>query len=139
MHADEKVRMVIKLINGEIKECGENSSLYLEFLQWMMLKQLALSLIVGENRGWGGVCRRRVRDSGYPCFGRCIITQVGTRCKQISLLHHQGRSYVDAWVFPAIPNFFLTKSRIFEVCIHVYFMMGLLILYFLVKNQPNTV
>ena len=84
--------MVIKLIIGEIKEGGKNSSLYLEFLLWMLLRLLALSLIAGENRGWGGVCRRRVRDSQAPCFGRCIITQVETRCMQISLPHHRSQA-----------------------------------------------
>ena len=64
MHADEKMKMVIKLIIGEIKEGGKNSSLYLEFLLCMLLRLLALSLIAGENRGWGSVRRRRVRDSG---------------------------------------------------------------------------
>lgn len=36
----------------------------LEFLLCMLLRLLALSLIAGENRGWGSVRWRRVRDSG---------------------------------------------------------------------------
>ena len=59
MHADEKMRIVIKLIIGEIKEGWKNSSLYLEFQLCMLLRLLALSLIAG----WGSVRRRRVHDS----------------------------------------------------------------------------
>ena len=63
MHADEKMRMVTKLIFGEIKECWGKFLPLSGIPPADAAKLLALSLIVGENRGWGGVCRRRVRDS----------------------------------------------------------------------------